>query len=117
MSVRKSESRLPAGTAPADLGQPVVVAKRQSAVPSVTSPLVIRPPTSLPRTGLNQATPTPCFLHEEAVSRAAVRITEDFQRIRWRDGRARGCLGGRKQTARGEGSIGIAFDRIEDVKT
>ena len=39
-----------------------------------------------------------------------------FQRTRWRDGRAWVWLGVRKQTGRGEGSSGLAFDRIVDIK-
>ena len=54
----------------------------------------------------------PYFLHEEEVSRAGVRVTQSFQRTRWRDGRAWVWLGVRKQTGRGEGSSGLAFDRI-----
>jgi hypothetical protein len=41
---------------------------------------------------------------------------KSFQRTRWRDGRACVWLGVRKQTGRGEGSSGLAFDRIENVK-
>ena len=55
------------------------------------------------------------FLHEEEVPRAGVRVTQAFQRTRWRDGRAWVWLGVRKQTGRGEGSSGLAFDRIVDI--
>jgi hypothetical protein len=79
-------------------------------------PVPVRPRTSLLRPGLDQAPLAPYFLHEEEVSRAGVRVTQSFQRTRWRDGRAWVWLGVRKQTGRGEGSSGLAFDRIEDVK-
>ena len=75
----------------------------------------VRPRTSLLRPGLDETPPLPYFVHEEEVSRAGVRVTEGFQRTRWRDGRAWVWLGVRKQTGRGGGSSGLAFDRIEDV--
>lgn len=79
-------------------------------------PALVRPRTSLLRAGLDQPAPAAYFLHEEEVSRAGVVVTQSFQRTRWRDGRAWVWLGVRKQTGRGEGSSGLAFDRIEDVK-
>ena len=79
-------------------------------------PAPIRPRTSLLRVGLDGATaPQPYFIHEEEVPRAGVRVTQSFQRTRWRDGRAWVWLGVRKQTGRGEGSSGLAFDRIVDL--
>ncbi len=78
-------------------------------------PEPVRPRTSLLRPGLDETPPRPYFVHEEEVSRAGVRVTQSFQRTRWRDGRAWVWLGVRKQTGRGEGSSGLAFDRIEDV--
>lgn len=44
-----------------------------------------------------------------------VLVTQRFQRTRWRDGRSWLWLGVRKQTGRGEGSSGLAFDQIVDV--
>jgi hypothetical protein len=82
----------------------------------VFPPALVRPRTSLLRPGLDQPALAAYFLHEEEVSRAGVRVTQSFQRTRWRDGRAWVWLGVRKQTGRGEGSSGLAFDRIEDVK-
>jgi len=55
------------------------------------------------------------LLHQEEVPRAGVRVSDSFQRTRWRDGRAWVWLGVRKQTGRGEGSSGLAFDSIADV--
>jgi hypothetical protein len=57
----------------------------------------------------------PYMLHEEEVPRSGVRVTQAFQRARLGDGRVRLWLGVRKQTGRGEGSSGLAFDRIEDL--
>jgi hypothetical protein len=76
-------------------------------------PRKVRPRTSLLRQGLDKA--EAYFLHEEEVPRAGVIVTQSFQRTRWRDGRAWVWLGVRKQTGRGEGSSGLAFDRIDDV--
>jgi hypothetical protein len=78
-------------------------------------PVPVRPRTSLLRQGLDEATQSPYFLHEEEVPRAGVRVTKAFQRTRWRDGRAWVWLAVRKQTGRGEGSSGLAFDRIVDI--
>jgi hypothetical protein len=78
-------------------------------------PSPVRPRTSLLRQGLDQPVPTPYILHEEEVSRAGVRMIQSFQRTRWRDGRVWLWLGVRKQTGRGEGSSGLAFDRIVDT--
>jgi hypothetical protein len=74
----------------------------------------VRPRTILLREGLESK--APYFIHEEEVPRSGVRVTQGFQRTRWRDGRVWLWLGVRKQTGRGEGSSGLAFDRIEDVK-
>lgn len=78
-------------------------------------PQVVSPRTSLLRAGLDAVLPAPYFLHEEEVSRAGVRVTRSFQRTRWHGGRAWVWLGVRKQTGRGEGSSGLAFDRIVDA--
>ena len=55
------------------------------------------------------------FLPEEEVPRAGALVTQRFRRTRWRDGRAWLWLGVRKQTGRGEGSSGLAFDQILDL--
>ena len=78
-------------------------------------PTPVRPRTSLLRQGLDEVVPVPYFIHEEEVPRAGVRVTASFQRTRWRDGRAWLWFGACKQTGRGEGSSGLAFDRIIDV--
>jgi hypothetical protein len=79
-------------------------------------PAVVRPRTSLLREGLEDVPLQHGYtLHEEEVSRAGVRVTQAFQRTRWSDGRAWVWLGVRKQTGRGEGSSGLAFDSLIDV--
>lgn len=79
-------------------------------------PKPIRPRTSLLRVGQDgPGSPAPYIIHEEEVPRAGIRVTQAFQRTRWRDGRAWVWLGVRKQTGRGEGSSGLAFDRIIDL--
>jgi hypothetical protein len=77
-------------------------------------PKKVRPRTQLLREGLDLAHPQAYFLHEEEVPRAGVLVTQRFQRTRWRDGSAWVWLGVRKQTGRGDGSSGLAFDRIVD---
>ena len=70
---------------------------------------------SVQRDSLDELPKQAYFLREEEVPRAGVVVTESFQRTRWRDRHAWVWLGVRKQTGRGEGSSGLAFDRIVDV--
>lgn len=79
-----------------------------------SKPLKVRPRTVLMQLGLEQK--KPYFIHEEEVSRAGIRVTQSFQRTRWCNGQTFVWLGVRKQTGRGEGSSGLAFDSIVDVK-
>lgn len=79
-------------------------------------PSPVRPRTSLLRVGLDgPGAPARYLVHEEEIPRAGIRVTECFQRTRWRDGRAWLWLGMRKQTGRGEGTSGLAFDRLVDL--
>jgi hypothetical protein len=80
-------------------------------------PARVQPRTNLMREGL-EAKPKrqPYFVHEEEVPRAGVQVSQSFQRTRWYGGKVFTWLGVRKTTGRGEGSSGLAFDRIEDVK-
>jgi hypothetical protein len=78
-------------------------------------PRKVVPRTSLLREGLDLPVPQPYFLHEEEVPRAGALVSHRFQRTRWRDGRVWVWLGVRKRTGRGEGSSGLAFDRIVDL--
>jgi hypothetical protein len=72
----------------------------------------IRPRTSLLQEGL--AKREPYFIHEEEVPRSGIRVTQSYQRTRWRGGRVFVWWGVRKTTGRGEGSSGLGFDRIVD---
>ena len=54
------------------------------------------------------------LIHEEEAPRGGVRVAQAFQRTRWRDGRAWLWMGVQKQTGRGEGSSGLAFDQLAD---
>jgi hypothetical protein len=75
-------------------------------------PLPVEPRTSLLRFALPGGT---YVLHEEEVPRAGVRLTQGYQRTRWRDGRAWVWLGVRKRAGRGEGSSRLAFDDLQVV--
>jgi hypothetical protein len=75
-------------------------------------PAKVRPRTTLLREGLDRTPAEPYFVHEEEVPRAGVRVAQAFQRTRWRDGRVVVWLGAHKSTGRGEGSSGLAFDRL-----
>jgi hypothetical protein len=75
----------------------------------------VRPRTSLLRTGLDQPVPQPYFVSEEEVPRAGADLTLGYQRTRWLDGKVYVWSGVRKQAGRGEGSSGLAFDRLVDV--
>jgi len=79
-------------------------------------PKKIEPRTSLLREGLDEKPPQPYFLHEEEVSRAGATVRLSFQRTRWHGGRVLTWLGIRKQTGRGGGSSGLAFDQVVPAK-
>lgn len=70
----------------------------------------VRPRTTLLREGLDAG--QPYRLHEEEVPRAGTHVMQSFQRTRWSDGAVFTWLGVRKQTGRGEGHSGLAFDSI-----
>jgi hypothetical protein len=75
----------------------------------------VRPRTSLLRVGLDQAAPAPYFLYEEEVPRSGSRVTQSWQRTRWRDGSVVLWLGARKGIGRPTASSGLAFDQAVDV--
>lgn len=79
------------------------------------TPDPVRPRTSLLRQGLDEVPAVKYILHEEEVPRAGTRVSQSFQRTRWRDGRAWVWLGVRKRTGRGEGSSGLSFDRLVEM--
>ena len=55
---------------------------------------------------------TTYFLHEEEVPRAGVIVTRKFQRARGANGEVFTWVGRRKETGRGEGASGLAFDQV-----
>ncbi|MEU4446934.1 hypothetical protein AB0K14_19465 [Actinosynnema sp. NPDC050801] len=79
------------------------------------APAKVRPRTSLLRHGLDDATPAAYLIPEEEVPRSGTRITQTFQRTRWHGGRTVTWLGVRRTAGRGEGSSGLAFDRVIDT--
>jgi hypothetical protein len=78
-------------------------------------PVKIRPRTVLLRTGLDQAPPQPYFVFEEEVPRAGAALAQVYERTRWTDGRVYTWLRIVKQTGRGEGSSGLAFDQLVNM--
>lgn len=68
------------------------------------------------RSGLDQQPRQHYFVHEEEVPKAGVILTRTFQRARWKDGKIVTWLGRRKQTGLGQGSSGLAWDRIEPIE-
>ncbi len=80
------------------------------------APVKIKPHTSILREGLDEAVPTPFYIHEEEVPRMGLRVTQSFQRTRWINGEVYVWLGMKKLTGRGEGSSGLAFDQIKNAK-
>jgi hypothetical protein len=81
---------------------------------SATPP--VEPRTALMRRGLDQTPRQPYFLHEEEVPRGGIQVSTSFQRTRTRTGETLVWLGARKTTGRGEGSSGLAFDRLVPTK-
>jgi hypothetical protein len=73
----------------------------------------VRPRTTLLREGLDAN--QPYYIHEEEVPRAGMRVAELYQRTRWKDGKVFIWLGISKNTGRGEGHSGLAFDQIVPV--
>jgi hypothetical protein len=78
-------------------------------------PVKVQPRTMLMRQGLDDVPPQPYLVHEEEVSRAGTRVMQAYQRTRWTDGQVYTWLRVRRQTGRGEGSSGLAFDQIVPV--
>jgi hypothetical protein len=85
----------------------------EGADPAIKPPR-IEPRTTLLRFGLDETPAQPYFVHEEEVPKAGIKLTQSFQRTRWTDGKVFVWLGLRKETGRGEGSSGLAFDQVKD---
>jgi hypothetical protein len=78
-------------------------------------PVKVEPRTILLRDGLDRPAPAPFYVHEEEVPRAGTRLFQSFRRTRWYGGRVVTWLGVGKQTGRGEGTSGLAFDTLVPV--
>jgi len=72
-------------------------------------PVKVQPRTALLRQGLDAG--QPYFVFEEEVARAGTRMMQAYQRTRWTDGQVYTWLRVLRQTGRGEGSSGLAFDQ------
>jgi hypothetical protein len=83
-------------------------------IPGLT-PTPVEPRGTILRFGLDEEPSQPYFINEEEVPRAGVVVTSTYQRSRWWDGRIYTWLGRRKQTGRGQGSSGLAFDQIDNT--
>jgi hypothetical protein len=59
---------------------------------------------------------SPYYLNEEEVPRAGKMVSRAFQRARWPGGSTFLWLGRRAATGHGEGSSGLAFDQVDDIK-
>jgi hypothetical protein len=93
---------------------------QRSALPRILDgdpnpPAKVQPRTMLLRQGLDAAPPETYLVHEEEVSRAGTRAFQAYQRTRWTDGQVYTWLRVRRQTGRGEGSSGLAFDQAVNV--
>jgi hypothetical protein len=75
-------------------------------------PVPVRPLTGILREGLDRTTPAAYLVHEEEVPRAGLLVTQRFRRARWRGGRVVVWYAAQRATGRGEGSSGLAFDRL-----
>lgn len=81
-------------------------------------PVKVKPLTSILREGLeDEPQPSPYYINEEEVPRTGVKVTQAFQRTRWINGEVYVWLGMKKKIGRGEGSSGLKFDQLNDVKT
>ena len=60
--------------------------------------------------------PAPYFVREEEVPRSGAIVCRTYQRARWYNGKTFTWIGKRKQTGKGEGSSGLGFDQIVEVK-
>ncbi len=60
--------------------------------------------------------PAPYYVNEEEVPRAGKIVTRSYERARWFDGRTFLWTGRRVTAGKGEGSSGLAFDQVVDVR-
>lgn len=83
------------------------------------SPGQVRPRTDILRYGLreNDSQDDPYDIFEEEVPKAGIQVMATFQRARWYDGKIFNWYGRRKRTGRGQGSSGLRFDTISEIKS
>jgi hypothetical protein len=60
--------------------------------------------------------PAPYYVNEEEVPRAGKIVERGYQRARWTGASSFHWLGRRVSTGRGEGSSGLAFDQVEELR-
>jgi hypothetical protein len=77
----------------------------------------VHPRTTLLREGLDNDPQKPYYIFEEEVPRAGILVSRSYQRTRWYNGKTFLWLGIHKKTGRGEGSSGLRFDYLMDMKT
>ncbi|TAK32844.1 MAG: hypothetical protein EPO28_17500 [Saprospiraceae bacterium] len=58
----------------------------------------------------------PFYVHEEEVPRSGALVCRSYQRTRWYGGKTFVWIGKRKLTGKGEGSSGLQFDQVKEVK-
>ncbi|MGQ1785143.1 hypothetical protein [Saccharicrinis sp. GN24d3] len=75
-------------------------------------PKKVEPRTSLLREGLEKSPKETYSINMEEVRRSGMRIHKNFQRTRWYGGKVFNWVGIKKETGRGEGSSGLAFDQL-----
>jgi hypothetical protein len=88
---------------------------QRAAMPSEIDQQPVRPRTSILREGLDSTPKAAYFINEEEVPQTGTRITVAYNRTRWRNGRAIVWLSTKRNTGRGEGSSGLAFDHLVDT--
>jgi hypothetical protein len=76
----------------------------------------VEPRGAILRPGLDETVRRSYFIHEEEVPKAGVILTRTYQRARWNDGKIVTWLGRRKQVGLGQGSSGLAWDRIAPLE-
>jgi len=84
---------------------------RRAALPRMIDDGPGRPEPVRPRTTLLREE-TPYLVHEEEVPRAGTRVRLAYNRTRTHDGRVVVWLSAQRETGRGEGSSGLAFDNL-----
>lgn len=100
-------------------GSQRLIRLQRASMPRLTDALPgtrVEPRGAILRAGLDERdVGRPYFLHEEEVPRAGAVVTRGFQRARWFDGKIYTWIGRRKETGRGQGASGLAFDRVEPL--